>query len=79
MTLTYSHLPGQEISVSRVSHGNGDATVSYRVKTPRGNTVMMFVTSTTHLDAPGGKVLYPDGREVKCTEVDPDKAETGRS
>lgn len=77
LTLTYAHGPGDGVSLSRVPRGNGDVTVSYRVKDPGGISVLMGIISTVEFRDLGGKVFYPDGREITCDESDPGGGEVG--
>ncbi len=77
LLLTYSYTPGQGITLSRIPLGNGDVTVSYQVRALHGVHVLSAVMNTLYLDDLGGKVFYPDGREIKCHKIDPDDGSIG--
>lgn len=66
LTLTFSHSPGQDVSVTREPRGNGDVAVSLKVEASGDANVASAVTSSAQFDDLWGRVYYRDGRELEC-------------
>ncbi len=70
LTLTFGHGAGQEFTVARKSHGNGDMTVTLRLFEKKGAGIAMLILSTITLDDLGGRLLDHDGNEIACKDAD---------